>query len=96
MSETVVVRETLEMGKGVFADKDYRKDEFILSFEGDVVDGELSSFPQDLQDHLHTLGDNRWLLPQPPWMYLNHSCEPNAGIKNNVELVAFKDIKNSI
>ncbi|MFH1639362.1 MAG: SET domain-containing protein-lysine N-methyltransferase [Chloroflexota bacterium] len=93
MTAAVIVRETLKTGKGVFAGKDYRKDEFILCFEGDVVEGELTSFPEDLQNHLHTLGDNRWLLPQPPWMYLNHSCEPNAGIKNNVELVAFKDIK---
>lgn len=26
-------------------------------------------------------------------MYLNHSCEPNAGIKNNRHLVAMRPIK---
>ena len=73
MTENIVVKETANMGKGMFANKDFRKNEFILYFEGNVVEGEISSFLKDLLDHMLSLGDNKWVYPQSPWMYLNHS-----------------------
>jgi len=93
MPDDIVIRETENIGKGMFANRDYKKDEIILFFDGEVVHGDMASFPKDLVDHMLYLGDNNWVVPQPPWTYLNHSCEPNAGMRNQRELVAFRDIK---
>jgi len=73
MPESIVIKETANMGKGMFANRDFKKDELILYFEGDVVEGDISSFPHELIDHMLSLGDNKWVNPQPPWTYLNHS-----------------------
>ncbi|MFH1638985.1 MAG: SET domain-containing protein [Chloroflexota bacterium] len=92
MAEDLVIKETPTMGKGMFANRDFKKDEFILYFDGEVIDG-FSKFPKDMQNHMFTLGGDKCLYPVPPWMYLNHSCDPNAGMRNDRDLIAFKDIK---
>ena len=98
MPQNVEVKETLNKGKGVFALRDFEKDEFILYIGGKVVETDHpDSFPKDVQDHWYPIGlengKRRYVLPRSPWMYLNHSCEPNAGIKNNKNIVAMKFIK---
>ncbi len=34
-----------------------------------------------------------WIDTQPPLVYLNHSCDPNAGIRGKVTLVALRNIE---
>lgn len=36
---------------------------------------------------------NWWIDPIPPFKFLNHSCNPNAGIKGSVTLCALRNIK---
>lgn len=94
MSKDYYVKETARIGKGLFVGKNFAKDEFILFIEGKVVEtNDHSSFPQEVQDHWFPFDRNKYVLPQAPWMYLNHSCDPNAGIKNNREIVAMRSIK---
>lgn len=39
------------------------------------------------------IGKNIWIDPNPPYKYINHSCNPSAGIKGKVTLVALRDLK---
>ena len=32
-------------------------------------------------------------MPEEPWIYMNHSCDSNAGVVDDRKLVAAKDIK---
>ncbi len=98
MSEKVEVRKSKIQGKGVFALKDFKKDELIMRIEGKVVETEdHSSLSEYVQDHcfpFNKKGKKRfYVLPNSPWTYVNHSCEPNAGIKNNRTFVAIRKIK---
>ncbi|MFO8017378.1 MAG: SET domain-containing protein-lysine N-methyltransferase, partial [Promethearchaeia archaeon] len=36
-----------------------------------------------------------WISPfdNNPWRYINHSCDPNTGLKGKTTVVAMKDIK---
>ena len=98
MSKNVIVKAAGKKGKGVFALKDFQKDELILYITGEVAEinnpHSLSKydldhcFPFDREGKLY-----KYVLPNDPWQYLNHSCNPNAGIKNNRDLVAMKPIK---
>ena len=45
-------------------------------------------FPFDKRGRKH-----KYVLPQSPWKHINHSCNPNAGIKNNRDIVAIKKIR---
>ena len=39
------------------------------------------------------IGPDRYLDTQPPGVFVNHSCEPNAGIRQNQNLVALRKIR---
>ena len=98
MSKNVIVKETRNKGKGVFALKNFKKDEFILHIDGEVVEtNNPSSFSKEIQDHWFPFdkkgNKHKYLLPKSPWKYMNHSCNPNTGIKNNRDYVAMRPIK---
>ncbi len=61
------------VGKGVFAQQNYRADVVIGEIEGDVIDE-----PGYGSDYCMSMDDGRHLEPAPPFRYLNHSCEPNC------------------
>jgi len=96
--EKVGVEDAGKKGKGVFALTRIKGGEEILYITGKVVEVEdESEYPKHVREHWHPVdkkGDNvLFILPEPPWMYLNHSCEPNAGVKKDRHLVAIRDIK---
>lgn len=93
MKECVVVKETPNKGRGIFATRDIRKDEVILEFNGPRVHIErLDGIPREVQDHLFNVGVGEYLIAREPGVYTNHSCDPNAGIVRDVLLTAMRDI----
>lgn len=80
-------------GKGIFAKKFIKKGEEIFKFTGNLI-----NFKQTLErennfgDPLQ-IGKDLYLNLEEPMRFINHSCNPNAGIKNNVVLIAFDDIR---
>lgn len=95
--KNVVVKKS-KHGKGVFVNQDFQKDEIILRVNGKAVATENpQSFPADIQNHwfpFDKIGKiNKYILPQTPWMYINHSCKPNVGFKSNRDVVAMRIIK---
>lgn len=97
--KSYIIKRTTVKGKGVFALKNFKKDEIIFHIDGEVVETDNpSSLPKKIQDHCFPFDkrDNKgykYVLPKSPWKYLNHSCNPNAGIKNNRDIVAMRPIK---
>lgn len=95
---SITIKESKIKGKGVFALKDFKKDEFILHVDGEVMETEdPSSLSKEIQDNcfpFYKKGNKRkYVLPKSPWRHINHSCNPNAGIKNNRDIVAMRPIK---
>ncbi|MFA6549930.1 MAG: SET domain-containing protein-lysine N-methyltransferase [Candidatus Gracilibacteria bacterium] len=77
--------ESVEKGTEVRAARDFAVGEEVLTFEGIVTD----------ERGVYTLqiGLFEHLLVSEPWRFVNHSCDPNCGIKNKTTLVAIKPIK---
>ena len=83
-------------GTGVFAARRLGVGEFILSF----AEGRPAVVPcaaacvaaQDGGLYLQ-IGENRYILPRPPALYVNHSCDPNAGVRDCTELIALKPVE---
>ena len=95
--EKVEVRDSGKKGKGLFALQNIKKGEEILYISGKVVEVEDESvYSEHVREHWHPIdkkgGKVVYVLPEPPWMYLNHSCEPNAGLNYDRHLVATNDI----
>lgn len=79
--------------KGIILDKDVKKDEVIFRFTGKVFKNHLHPWqhgPNWLQ-----VGYLAWIAPAPgsAGNYLNHSCNPSAGVKGKNTIVAIHPLK---
>lgn len=78
-------------GKGIILNKDVAKDEIIFRFTGKTIKDKLNWYhgPNWLQ-----VGYTEWIIPKPgsAGNYLNHCCNPNAGIKGKNTIVAMGPI----
>lgn len=85
-----------KVGKGVFATRHIKAGELICVMKGDKVSSKQLSIESArrrniLVDPLQIDNDTYLLLSQP-YLYINHSCDPNAGLKNSVNLTAITNI----
>lgn len=81
-------------GRGVFVTRKVAKGDIISRLQGEM----RMKKNRSVQDALANpdwvgIAKNRWIDPIPPYKYINHSCEPSAGIKGTVTMVALRDLK---
>ncbi len=94
MDELIYVKETPDRGTGIFAARNITKDEIITEFKGPkVIIEQTEDIPKEVMDHLLNVSANEYIIVRNPAARTNHSCDPNAGIKRDVFLVAMRDIK---
>jgi hypothetical protein len=62
-------------GRGLFASRDFEKDELVMRTHGKVLDFQT--------EHSIQIGWGRHVEPDPPIRLINHSCNPNLGVKTN-------------
>lgn len=95
LSPRLEVRDTGAKGRGIFALEPIRAGELIAAWGGTVVPAalmhlvstELTKLSVQIEDDLYLVEDR-----PGPGVYINHSCDPNAGIAGSHLLVAMRDI----
>lgn len=80
------------LGKGLFAGRTFLKGELIGIFEGSVIDFAAAVAKGEKQCYPLQIAHNRYIDLSEPGCFANHSCEPNAGIMNDLELIAISEI----
>lgn len=102
--EKAEVRKSPISGKGVFAKKLIRRGEIIAVWGGDIVTEEelaklskrrfkyVYQYATQIADGFYLVSDRNGKALEDD-DYFNHSCEPNAGIKGHLIMVAMRDIK---
>lgn len=85
------------LGKAVFAARNFKPGDVIVKFEGEVV--HKDQIPKKLKgedDRFVQIGIDQYLGPSGDVDdFINHSCDPNAGLRFSevgILLVAIKDI----
>jgi uncharacterized protein len=79
-------------GKGLFANKDFAEREEITRFTGPKITyADVLRMKQP--DNALAISPRRYIDLQPPGVYSNHSCDPNAGLRPDLTLIAIKPIK---
>ena len=80
------------VGRGVFATRDFAAGEVILAFTGAPLSYEdtLTLSPQDEARTLQ-IDSGRYIDTEPPGRYTNHSCDPNSGVVED-KLVALRPV----
>lgn len=89
--------DTKSYGNGLFACKNIKKGEVLFYARGDVVVLKVTNKNQSkAYPNAIGLSRERWLNPEKnnPLVFLNHSCEPNLGIKGARTFVARRDIES--
>jgi len=89
-----VMNET-KFGRAVFATADIQAGETIGIFAGEKYRGETAlDLPNIMVDHAIQVGSHEYVHGHKQLAELiNHSCEPNCGIRNHTEVFAMRDIQ---
>ena len=95
------VRESKIHGRGLFATADIVKDEMVAVKGGHIV--ERKTLREKITPRLGPveiqIDDNLFIAPvadeecELSMLYLNHSCNPNLGVRGEITFVAMRDIK---
>ena len=93
MSEERTYIAKSNIGLGVFARISIYKDESIGMLLGSEVDLQKALDMEDGGANCIQIDDQLYFNSRGLARSINHSCNPNAGIKNDRELVAIRDIK---
>ena len=91
-----VVRRAPGKGQGVFAAASIKKGEEVAAFDGRILGWRSKvwdSNPNDIINHAIQIAERKWRDSAGIARVLNHSCEPNCGIKDLFTLVAMRDIE---
>lgn len=95
-NENLEIRKTPK-GWGVFATAEIKKGETIAAFRGEVyLSSKASELPAIMVNHAIQTGPETFVHGHKCLAeLLNHSCEPNVGLRGLTELVAAEDIKEN-
>ena len=94
MRNKIVVGKSKIHGKGIFVNQNIKKGEEIFTIKGPKM-FKINKNTRDALAHPDWIGFkmNTWIDPIPPYKYVNHSCNPNCGIKGKLKVIALKNIK---
>lgn len=101
LSPKTEIRETSLNGKGTFAIEDIKKGEMIYIRGGHLLtkDEVFKYSNEDAIDGYWPITDEYWLgaINEEEFkyqkVYVNHSCNPNCGLRGEITCVAMRDIK---
>lgn len=95
----IYIKNTKDKGKGIFAKRNIKKGEIIATVNGKIftIKNLKDVKVKQLDDnYLHQIDWNKFINNEAITKFTNHSCEPNAAVKEKLptcELIALKKIK---
>lgn len=84
-------------GYGLYAKQRIEKDDLICVWGGVIATAEeLADMPEETRTHGLQVEEQIYMVPVDegdPADYVNHSCDPNAGLSGQICLVAMREIQ---
>lgn len=82
-----------DFGKGIFSTRDIHKGEIILKVSGKKIPFNGRHVFDLPEAYYLQVGVDDYILPDEPFLYSNHACDPNSGIDSDMNLIARRFIK---
>jgi len=83
-------------GNGLFAKKDIKKGKIIALIKGPIINHVVvDKKTSTIGPNWIGIGKNKWINPERIFNHINHSCDPNVGIKGSRTVVSLRNIKKS-
>jgi SET domain-containing protein len=79
-------------GKGLFATQNISKDFPLIKIKGEQLNFSDSLELGEKESYCLQVDIDKYIIPDEPFIFSNHSCDPNAGINNKLELVTLRTI----
>ena len=93
----MAIKKSLIEGKGAFTTVAIKKGQGICTFRGErITYEELKRRHDDGEEKVGNplqISERTYLDISQPYVYINHSCDPNCGMRKVGELFALKNIK---
>ena len=82
-------------GYGLFAGRGFRQGELLFSLRGRLFGGRRPGIEdEEWFAHSYQLDRDLYLYPETPeGRYINHGCDPNAGLREDLEMIALREIE---
>ena len=91
------IKDTKKYGVGVFAGESIKKGQLIKVLSGEIISLEECikrvKMGEETMDDPLQIGLRLYIDLDYPSRAFNHSCNPNAGLRNDSELFALRDIR---
>lgn len=86
MNEGIVQRSSGKKGIGIFAVRNFVKDELVYSFfQGKLLNKKyLMGLSDEERKYIDKVGDELYEIIESPAQFVNHSCNPNVVERNHV------------
>jgi len=82
-----------KFGNGLFAKKNIPAGTVLCYISGNETDFAKTVALKEKESHALQVDLGRYILCESPFLYSNHSCNPNCGISPQFEMIALKNIK---
>ena len=99
LNPKLAVRKSSMEGRGIFARTNIKKGERLAIFGGDIMlIDEVKELPEELRGYAMQIEERfvmgmRRAQKAEATDFFNHSCDPNAGLKGQIFLVAMRNIR---
>ncbi len=83
---------TTYYGRSLVADGDVPAGAVVAKFEGPVVPG-FDCVPESEVLHAILIAEDQWLIPESSARFINHACEPNCTVNDDLEVVTLRPLR---
>ncbi len=88
----LIIDET-NTGKGIFSAKGLELNYPVCSIRGQIVNFSETIKDKKTESFYLQIGEDKYIKSLFPFYLFNHSCNPNCGINENMELVTIRPVK---
>lgn len=94
MDNAKVIIGSGRFGKCLIANAPILTGELVVEFDGEIYEAEkCSDLPKDIADHAIQFEEHQWRDSRGMARYINHSCNPNCGMKGLFSIVTLRDVQ---
>ena len=77
-------------GRGLIAEETVEEETVVERLEGRVVP--FSKIAESELRNAFEVDEDRWMVPQSNARHINHSCDPNCYISNNLDVLTLRKV----
>jgi|SRR5579875_2774369 len=92
LADLIEIRES-KFGKGLFAKNDIDEGTILCHICGKFLDFKGTLSLKEKESHTLQIDFDKYILCEPPFLFSNHSCNPNCAVNSRLQFFALQKIK---